>query len=180
MFLTGFTSLSASLLFSSIDHLRLYPLFLILFNLTQVKFSLSTHLLMFLIGWVGSGWNWCIYPPHRRYQVKPHSSPWFSAICAAAIVHFFCLDQQNKSSEFKVKFRQANNLCKKVVGATKLAIISSRVGTPPPPHPAKGFSYLGGGPSTSQKICSFPPPPTKIPPHSQSPLPLNNNFQAMT
>ena len=25
--------------------------------------------------------------PHRKYQVKPHSSPWFSAACAAAIVH---------------------------------------------------------------------------------------------
>ena len=161
MFLTGFTSLSASLLFSSIDHLRLYPLFLILFNLTQVKFSLSTHLLMFLIGWVGSGWNWCIYPPHRRYQVKPHSSPWFSAICAAAIVHFFCLDQQNKSSEFKVKFRQANNLCKKVIGATKLAIVSSEVGTIPFFEPSyQGFFLLGGCSPT----CSFPPPPRKIPP----------------
>ena len=31
---------------------------------------------------------------HRKYQVKPHSSPWFSAACAAVIVyrnHFFCL-----------------------------------------------------------------------------------------
>ena len=25
--------------------------------------------------------------PHRKYQVNPHSSPWFSAACAAAIVH---------------------------------------------------------------------------------------------
>ena len=34
-----------------------------------------------------------------KYQVKPHSSPWFSAACAAAIVHrnrFFHLYQQNK------------------------------------------------------------------------------------
>ena len=39
---------------------------------------------------------------HRKYQVEPHSSPWFSAVCAAAIVHrnhFFSLHQQNKSSE---------------------------------------------------------------------------------
>ena len=28
-----------------------------------------------------------IYIPHRKYQVKSHSSPWFSAACAAAIVH---------------------------------------------------------------------------------------------
>ena len=27
------------------------------------------------------------YIPHRKYQVKPHSSPWFSASCAAAIVY---------------------------------------------------------------------------------------------
>ena len=25
-----------------------------------------------------------VYIPHRKYQVKPHSSPWFSAACAAA------------------------------------------------------------------------------------------------
>ena len=50
--------------------------------------------------------------PHRKYQVKPHSSPWFSAACAAAIVHrnhFFRLYQQNKFSESKLKFRQASN-----------------------------------------------------------------------
>ena len=28
-----------------------------------------------------------VYIPHRKYQVKPHSSPWFSAACAATIVH---------------------------------------------------------------------------------------------
>ena len=28
-----------------------------------------------------------VYIPHRKYQVKPHSSPLFSAACAAAIVH---------------------------------------------------------------------------------------------
>ena len=72
---------------------------------------------------VGSGWNWCIYPS-SKYQVKHHSSPWFSAACAAAIVHrnhFFCFYQQNKSSESKVKFRQASNRCKRVFEAAKLA-----------------------------------------------------------
>ena len=57
--------------------------------------------------WVQVGID--VYIPHRKYQVKPHSSPWFSAACAAAIVHrnhFFHLHQQNKSSESKVKFRQ--------------------------------------------------------------------------
>ena len=64
------------------------------------------------------------YIPHRKYQVKPHSSPWFSVACAAAIVHrnhFFCLYQQNKSSESKVKFKQASNHCKTVLEAAKVA-----------------------------------------------------------
>ena len=53
-----------------------------------------------------------VYIPHRKYQIKPHSSPWFSAACAAAIVHrnhFFRLYQREKSSDSKVKFRQASN-----------------------------------------------------------------------
>ena len=40
-----------------------------------------------------------IYIPHRKYQVKPRSSPLFSAIGAAAIVprnHFFRWYQKNK------------------------------------------------------------------------------------
>ena len=72
--------------------------------------------------WVQVGID--VYIPHRQYQVKPHSSPLFSAACAAAIVHrnhFFCLYHQNKSSEFKVKFTQATNHCKKVLEAAKLA-----------------------------------------------------------
>ena len=28
-----------------------------------------------------------VYILHRKYQIKPHLSPWFSASCAAAIVH---------------------------------------------------------------------------------------------
>ena len=72
--------------------------------------------------WVQVGID--VYIPHRKYQVKPHSSPWFSAASAAAIVHrnhFFRLYQHNKSSESKVKFRQASNRCKRVLEAAKLA-----------------------------------------------------------
>ena len=72
--------------------------------------------------WVQVGID--VYIPHRKYQVKPHSSPWFSAASAAAIVHrnhFFCLYQKDKSSESKVKFRQASNCCKRVLEAAKLA-----------------------------------------------------------
>ena len=77
--------------------------------------------------WVQVGID--VYIPHRKYQVKPHSSPWFSAACAAAIVHrnqFFCLYQQNKSSESKVKFRQASNRCKRVLEAAKLAYATKK------------------------------------------------------
>ena len=65
-----------------------------------------------------------IYIPHRKYQVKPHSSSWFSAACAAAIVHinhFFSLRQREKSSDSTVKFRRTSNHCKRVLEAAKLA-----------------------------------------------------------
>ena len=64
-----------------------------------------------------------MYILHCKH-VKPHSSPWFSAACVAAIPHrnhFFHLYQQNKSSESKVKFRQASNRCKRIFEAAKLA-----------------------------------------------------------
>ena len=63
------------------------------------------------------------YTPHRKNQVKPHSSPWFSAACAATMVHrnnFFRWYQKDKSSESRVKFRQASNRCKWVLEAAKL------------------------------------------------------------
>ena len=72
--------------------------------------------------WVQVGID--VYIPHRKYQVKPHPSPWFSAACAAAIVHrnhFIHFYQKNKSSESKVKFRQASNHWKRVLEAIKLA-----------------------------------------------------------
>ena len=72
--------------------------------------------------WVRVGID--VYIPHRKHQVKPCSSPWFSASCAAAIVHgshFFSLYQKDKSVDFKVKFRQASNHWKRVLEAAKLA-----------------------------------------------------------
>ena len=77
---------------------------------------------------------------HRKYQVKPHPSPWFSAACATAIVHknlFFRLHQQNKYCQSKVKFRQVINHCKRVLEAAKLAysnkirdsIVAQKLGT---------------------------------------------------
>ena len=62
-----------------------------------------------------------VYISHGKHQVKPHSSPWFSASCAVPIAHrnhLFHLYQQNKSSESKVMFRQAINCCKRVLEAS--------------------------------------------------------------
>ena len=60
--------------------------------------------------WVQIGID--VYIPHRKYQVKLHSSPWFSTACAAAIVHknhFFRFYQKDKYSDSEVKFKQASN-----------------------------------------------------------------------
>ena len=72
--------------------------------------------------WVQVGID--VYIPYRKYQVKPYSSPWFSAACAAAVAHrnhLFLLYQKDKSSDSKVKFRQASNRCKRILEAAKLA-----------------------------------------------------------
>ena len=71
--------------------------------------------------WVQVGID--VYISHRKYQVKPHSSPWFSAASTAAIVHrnhFFRLYQRETSSDSNVKFRQASNHCKRDLEAAKL------------------------------------------------------------
>ena len=52
--------------------------------------------------WVQVGID--VYILHREYQVKPHSSSWFSAACPPAIVrrkHFFGLYQQNNLLNLK-------------------------------------------------------------------------------
>ena len=87
--------------------------------------------------WVRVGID--VYKPHRKYQAKPRSSPWFSASCAAAIVHrndFFRWYQKDESSDSKVKFRQASNRCKRVEAAklafankTKESITSQKLGS---------------------------------------------------
>ena len=54
--------------------------------------------------WVQVGID--LYIPHRKYQVKLHLSPWFSAACDATIVHrnhFFHLYPKDKSSDSKGK-----------------------------------------------------------------------------
>ena len=97
------------------DHLRDVPwedIFKLSASATATKFC----------EWVQFGTD--VYIPHRKYQVKPHSSPWFSVACATALfieINFFIWYQQNKFSESKVRFRQASNYCKRVIEAAKLA-----------------------------------------------------------
>ena len=91
------------------------------------RVSLRLVLLLLLVNfeWVQVGID--VYIPHRKYQVKPHSSPWFSGACAAALVHrnlFFRLYQNDKSSDSKVKFREASNRCKRVLEDAKLAYVN--------------------------------------------------------
>ena len=55
-----------------------------------------------------------------------------SCFCCCHIVHrnhFFCLYQKNKSSESKVKFRQASNHCKRFLEAAKLAYANKTKGS---------------------------------------------------
>ena len=94
---------------------------MLLFELFHGRISLNSVFLL-LVNFVSGFRLELMY--YRKYQVKPHSSPSFSAACAGAIVprnHFFHLHQQNKSSESKVKFRQASNPYKKVLEDVKLA-----------------------------------------------------------
>ena len=70
----------------------------------EVIFKLSASAASEFCEWVQAGI--AVYIPHVKYQVRPHSSPLFSAACAALIVHrnhFFHLYQQKKSSESKVQ-----------------------------------------------------------------------------
>ena len=90
------------------------------------RIYLNSVLLLLLVKFV-SGFrleSMYISIPHRKYQVKPHTSPWFSVACATVIVqrnHFFRLYQKNKSFESKVKLKQASSCCKRVLEAAKLA-----------------------------------------------------------
>ena len=72
------------------DHLRDVP--------WEDIFKLGASAASEFCEWVQVGID--VYIPHRKYQVKSHSSPWFSAACAAAIVHInhffrFCTKRIN-------------------------------------------------------------------------------------
>ena len=66
--------------------------------------------------WVLTGMDTFI--PHKKYQQKPNSQPWFSPECAAAIAHrnhFFHLYQQNRCAATQAAFHKARNQCHKVL-----------------------------------------------------------------
>ena len=93
-------------------------------HLRDVPWEDISVLLLLLVNFV-SGFSLEL----NQYQIKPHSSLWFSAACAATIVHmncFFHLQQKDKSSESKVKFRQARNCCKRVLEAAKLTYANKK------------------------------------------------------
>ena len=56
--------------------------------------------------------------PSRKYQVKPHSTPWFSPAIAAAISHrnhFYHRYQRCSSDGNRSLFTRARNSCKKMI-----------------------------------------------------------------
>ena len=150
------------------------------------KFSASAAASEFC-KWVQVGTDVCI--PHRKYQVKPHSSPCFSAACAAAIFHrnhFFFLYHQNKFSQSKVKFRQASNHCKSLPNL-KLPNLHMLLKQKSPSLPRNlAFRTLGELPRddthmTSMKIVQFPIPPTPLSIYVQkSSTPLTLDVQLQT
>ena len=94
------------------DHLRDVPWD----NIFKLSASAATSE---FFEWIQIGID--VYIPHRKYHVKPHSSPWVSAAAIVHRNHFFRLYQQNKSCESKVKFKQASNRCKRVLEAAKVS-----------------------------------------------------------
>ena len=83
---------------------------------TNTRYSCSMGGCLYKLGASAAASEFCewaqlgidVYIPHRKYQVKPRSSPWFSTACAAAIVHrncIFSLYQKVKSSYSEAKFR---------------------------------------------------------------------------
>ena len=95
---------------------------MIILVLIGMVFVISNPLLVNFVS--GFGLEFMYISLIENNQVKTHSSAWFSASCTAAIVHgnhFFRSYQKVKSSDSKVRFRQASNRCKRVLEAVKLA-----------------------------------------------------------
>ena len=62
------------------------------------------------------------YIPHRTYQMKPHSQPWFTPECAAALSqrdHFFHRYRRDRSNNNLSLFRAARKHCKATLHEAK-------------------------------------------------------------
>ena len=73
-----------------------------------------------ITSWIQSGIE--AFVPSRKYQIKPHSTPWFNPACATAIAHrnhYFHLYHRSKSAEDKHQFTIARNKCKQVIEEAK-------------------------------------------------------------
>ena len=74
-----------------------------------------------IVSWLLAGID--AFVPSRKYLVvKPHSSPWFSPACAAAIAHrnhYINLFQRANTDENKRLFSTARNNCKRVIQDAK-------------------------------------------------------------
>ena len=93
------------------------------------RISLNLVLLLLLVKFMSRllDWNWCVYPSYRKYHIKSHSSLRFSAAAMVHRNHFFGLYQKNKSSDSKVKFREAINHCKRVLEAVILHMLKESI-----------------------------------------------------
>ena len=70
--------------------------------------------------WITNGIN--IFVLHKKFQQKPHSQPWFSPACAAAIAHrnhYFHRYHKNPSPTTKSDYRIASNRCKYTLNNAK-------------------------------------------------------------
>ena len=70
--------------------------------------------------WIQTGID--AFVPHRKYQLKSHSSPWFSPACAAAIAHrnhFFHLFRRDNSVENKRLFSASRRRCRNILRNAK-------------------------------------------------------------
>ena len=69
-----------------------------------------------------------LFIPHKKYQQKPASQPWFTPGCAAAIVHrnhYFRRYNNHRNPETKADFRQSSNRCSRILKQAKESYKSS-------------------------------------------------------
>ena len=70
--------------------------------------------------WIQTGID--IFIPHKKYQQKPNSQPWFTPECAAAICqrnHFFHKYQRNRTAENLQAFKASRRECRESLRQAK-------------------------------------------------------------